>query len=213
MSLKKKFRQIKKLPDFIYPPLAFFLKIWYMTTKKEFNGKVADEPVILACWHNRLIFSVFPYEKGFRKRTYAIASPSRDGQYVADLIQAMGVKAVIRGSSKKRGAEALFEAIKRTKEGYNICMTPDGPRGPKYELKEGAVMIASKSNAKIQPYIINASSYWSLKSWDNFQIPKPFSKITINFGEPIDVPRKLSKDDVEKYRKLIEDEINKLVVD
>ena len=171
-----------------------------------------DKTVILSIWHNRLLFCALPFSREYCQRTNAIASPSRDGQYIADIMHKLGLK-TIRGSSKKSGARALLAAIKVVKNGSNVSLTPDGPRGPKYCFSSGAILLASKTGAPILPYSINSKKYWELKSWDNFQIPKPFSKMEIIYGEPIHIPTVLNEEQFEEYRLKVEQANNALTVD
>ena len=211
--MKKKFRNIKKLPDWIYTPLAWVIKIWYLTMRKEFIGSYdPDKVVIQTLWHNRLLFCAMPFVKSFRNRTYCIASSSRDGQYITDLMCALGVNA-LRGSSSKHGIHALRGALKVLKAGNNVSLTPDGPRGPKYTFSSGAILMASKTGVPIQPFSINAEKYWELKSWDNFQIPKPFTKLQIHFGELIEIPQKLSEEEFEQYRLKLEEANKAIAID
>jgi len=205
--------KLKNIPGWVYTPLTWFLKIWYMTLRKRWNGSYdPDKVVIFTSWHNRILFAALPFSRTFRNRTAAIISPSRDGQYIADIMKAFGLKA-IRGSSSKKGAAAAHMARRFLKEGVNITMTPDGPRGPKYKMSKGAIHLASKSGVPIQPYALNCSNYWELKSWDNFQIAKPFSKLEICLGELIHVPENLSDDQVEEYILRIQSALDSRTVD
>ena len=142
----------------------------------------------------------------------AVVSASRDGQYVADFIKQFGIGS-LRGSSSRRGANALLGAIHAINEKKNVAFTPDGPRGPRYVLKPGPVILASKTGAPILPVSINASRYWEIKSWDGFQIPKPGAKITMIIGETIKVPADLDAEGIEKWRKTVEDALNAVTVD
>lgn len=117
----------------------------------------------------------------------AVVSASRDGQYIADFISTLGI-ASLRGSSSKRGLHAQLAAIRAMRDGYHVSFTPDGPRGPRYQMKNGPIQLASLSGRKIIPISLNASRYWSVRSWDRFQIPKPFSRITLELGEAIEIP-------------------------
>lgn len=211
--MKKRFREIKKLPDWIYTPLAWIIKLWYMTMRKEIIGSYDPNKVVIqTIWHNRLLFCAMPFTKKFRNRTYCIASSSRDGQYITDLMCALGVNA-LRGSSSKDGARALRGAFKALKAGNNVSLTPDGPRGPKYTFSSGAILMASKTGVPIQPFSINAEKYWELNSWDNFQIPKPFSKLKIHYGELIYVPKKLTEEELEEFRIRLEQANKDIAID
>ena len=148
-----------------------------------------------------------------RKRTAAVVSASRDGQYIADLISMFGIRS-LRGSSSRRGVNALLDSVKvMREENLNVVFTPDGPRGPKYKMKPGPVMLASLTGAPVCPLSINASKYWSVKSWDGFQIPKPGATLTVVFGKPITVPKNLEGEEIEKWRLVLENALNEITVD
>ena len=147
-----------------------------------------------------------------RHRTVAVISASRDGQYIADLVRKFGVKSV-RGSSSRNAVKVLHDAFKTMKDGNLIAMTPDGPRGPKYHLNKGAIQLASKLGVPIIPIAVNYSSYWQLKSWDAFQIPKPWSKITIELGDEIPIPADLDHEEFEAARVKVENALNAITRD
>ena len=94
-----------------------------------------------------------------------------------------------------------------------IVFTPDGPRGPRYVMKTGPIHLAGVTGAEIVPVSINYSRCWSVRSWDGFQIPKPWAKITLVIGSPIAVPPRLDADGIENFRKLVEDALLKITVD
>lgn len=208
-KILKSYRKIKKLPTWLFFPIALFIKIlktFFMRSRIVDPHHCIDInklPYITVTWHNRLLFFPAMFAKKFRVRTYALISPSRDGQYVVDLISHFGVRS-IRGSSFKRGALALKEGEGILNKGYVLSITPDGPRGPKYQMSIGPILLASKTGYPILPLSINASKYWELKSWDNFQIPKPGAKIELVAGESIKIPPNLSGEEIEKWRFFVE---------
>lgn len=216
-SLKYKFRQIKKLPLWIYwfpaTLLKLSFKLLYRFELIDPHGLAAD-PHKLVCitWHNRLLFICMAFSKSAMRNTSAVISASRDGQYLADFMKFFGVEA-LRGSSSKKGANAMLGAIHQIESGRNVVFTPDGPRGPIYQIKNGPVAVASKTGALLLPFVLNSSSYWELKSWDKFQIPKPFSKLTMVIGEPIVIPPDLNSEDLEKYRVIAENSLKELTCD
>ena len=118
----------------------------------------------------------------------ALISASHDGGVLARTLQYFGVESV-RGSSSRRGAQALLELTSWTGRGYSVAITPDGPRGPCYRVSEGAVSLAQLSELPIVP--ISTRVRWKLrtKSWDRFQIPLPFARCEIRFGQPLHVGR------------------------
>ncbi|MCP4179212.1 MAG: lysophospholipid acyltransferase family protein [bacterium] len=160
-------------------------------------------PFITVTWHNRILFLAGMIQKKYRKRTFALVSASRDGQYFVDLMKQFSVRSV-RGSTSKRGGVALLEAISVLEDGNNLSLIPDGPRGPKYKMSKGPIILASKTGYPILPLGINASKYWELKSWDNFRIPKPFCKMDLVAGEGINIPPNLTDEEMEKWRLYVE---------
>ena len=107
----------------------------------------------------------------------------------------------------------MLGAIREIESGRNVVFTPDGPRGPKYEIKSGPVAVASKTGAVLVPFVLNSSRCWKLKSWDAFQIPKPFSKLTMVVGKPITIPPDLDAEGLEEYRLVAENALKELTCD
>ena len=168
------------------------------------EGPLTDGPRIFALWHNRMLGAVSaakPWQE-FRSGV-VLTSASDDGATVAAAMEVFGLGA-IRGSSSRRGAAALVQLKKAIQGGLHVCITPDGPRGPLYEVHPGMVKLASVTQVPIIPFLVHYERYWELKSWDKFQIPKPFSKVTITFGEEIKVPSKLNEEEFELMRKKVE---------
>ena len=210
--LKKKFRNIKKLPNFLFmiPVSAVKLaKICMRTEVIDPHRHVDPEkfPYISVTWHNRLLFFPVMFTMPIRKKTVAMVSASRDGQYVTDICRLFGIQSV-RGSSSKKGFIAFNDALRFLKDGCNISITPDGPRGPRYKMSKGPIALASKTGYPVLPVSINYSSYWELRSWDKFQIPKPWAKVSLVLGDPIKIPGDVSEEELEKWRKTVEDALN-----
>ncbi|MCG8371823.1 MAG: lysophospholipid acyltransferase family protein [Proteobacteria bacterium] len=135
--------------------------------------------------------------RGFRAGF--IVSASVDGDVPARIARSWGAE-VIRGSAARTGALVLRDARALMKRGVSIITTPDGPRGPAFELKPGTVLMARLTGAPLVPLGFAASRAWTLNTWDRFVIPKPFARIVIAIGEPIDVPRGASMEDLERIR-------------
>lgn len=214
---KQKFRSIKKFPSWVYWFPAQIHKVVFhlfyrleIIDPRDFCNK--NGRVIGLTWHNRLLFFPAAFPKHTLKRTVAVISASRDGQYIADFAAQYGLESV-RGSSSRGGASAQLGAFQAIKEGKNVVFTPDGPRGPRYVIKKGPIQLASKTGSKIVPVVLNASACWSLRSWDGFQIPKPFSKLTLVLGDPIDIPENLDADGIEHYRQLVEQALRDITCD
>ncbi len=115
-----------------------------------------------------------------------MSSRSFDSEYIARFIQRFGYGAA-RGSSTRGGKAALIQMIRAVRSGKSAAFTVDGPRGPIYEAKPGAVLLAAKANAALLPFSISLNRYWQLPSWDKIQIPKPFARAVVVLGEPIKV--------------------------
>ena len=216
-SFKKRFRRIKKLPAWFFFFPSILLKSMCFCL---FRHRIVDPLNLIetttgcvsVTWHNRLLYFPAIFPKIARHRTVAVVSASRDGQYVSDLISFFGIKAM-RGSSRKGGANALLGATRALQDGFNVSFTPDGPRGPKYTMSRGPVYLASAHGTKIIPVSINASRYWSVKSWDNFQIPKPFCTLTLVVGTPVAVPVGLDEKGIEEWRLKVQSALMEITVD
>ena len=166
-------------------PLAAGMRLWSRTLRVELDEdsrrrlEEATGPIILVFWHNRLFVAAELYRRFRRDRTtYCLISASRDGAWLADFMALNGLRAV-RGSSSRRGREAMRELESRLREGCDIGITPDGPRGPVYSFKAGAPMLAARTGARVLLFNVAFSSAWRLRSWDRFFLPKPFSRLTV----------------------------------
>jgi len=152
-------------------------------------GLVRQEPVIFAIWHNRLLMLPRVFDPTFQTRqSYGLISASRDGDLIADWIERSGY-GTIRGSSSRKGVIALRQLVDMlaSRQG-NVLVTPDGPRGPVYQVSQGIVFLAQKSGAPIVPIHMEYTGCWRMKSWDRFVVPKPFSTLRAIFGAPIRIP-------------------------
>lgn len=214
--LKRKIREKKKLPTWLFwfpAQLLRFLLLFYRIRIEDPNDHIHKaRGAVALMWHNRLFFFAAIFPKEARGRTKAVVSASRDGQYVTDLISFFGLSS-LRGSSSRKGANALRGALEAIREGYHVAFTPDGPRGPRYELKPGPVIVASMTGAPIVPMSVNATSYWEIKSWDKFQIPKPFSTLTLVLGDGVYVPPDLDAEGLERERLRIQELLRSVTVD
>jgi lysophospholipid acyltransferase (LPLAT)-like uncharacterized protein len=164
------------------------LQIWARTLRFEVDdrlgvlGKPVAENYIAVLWHNRLLLISFALKKFLPQRHGAgLISASRDGDLVADLTQRFGFDAV-RGSTSRLGASAILELGNVLASGRDIFITPDGPRGPAYELRPGVVFLAQKTGAGVVPVNFEYSSCWRVKSWDRFILPRPFAKVRFVIG-------------------------------
>jgi lysophospholipid acyltransferase (LPLAT)-like uncharacterized protein len=142
-----------------------------------------EEPLIYCFWHNRIPTATYFWRQ---RGIVVMSSRSFDSEYIARFIQRFGYGAA-RGSSTRGGKAALIQMIRAVRAGKSAAFTVDGPRGPLYEAKPGAVLLAAKSNAAILPFSISLDRYWQLPSWDKIQIPKPFARAVVVIGQQIKV--------------------------
>ena len=168
-------------------------------------------PAVFCIWHNRLALSMKIYFSFVRpqksdQRLAGLVSASKDGALLAAIFEKFGVQPV-RGSSSRRGAQALRELTTWADRGYDLAITPDGPRGPKYFVQEGAIVLAQLTGRVLVPVTHQLSWKISLKSWDGFQIPLPFSRCEITFGKTFLVPRESTAEAREKIRREFEAEL------
>ncbi|NPA59881.1 MAG: lysophospholipid acyltransferase family protein [Epsilonproteobacteria bacterium] len=202
-------QQLRSLALIIVPTLgAFLIRLLYFTNKKVFHAphNIGDKPIIMACWHGELLMIPYAYTR-FRKTPHVklIISEHFDGNLIAKTLEHFKFQ-TIRGSSTRSGVKALIQAIKELKNGYDIGITPDGPKGPRHEVADGIVVMAQKAKINIVLVEIKPTSYWQLSSWDKFIIPKPFGTINYYISEFIDVhdmnlqdAKKLIKDGLSKH--------------
>ena len=166
------------------------LQLWALTLRYKIEdragvvGKVTAQNYIASLWHNRLLIFPFVLRRFFPDRHgAALISASRDGELLADAIKRFDYD-VVRGSSSRLGASAILQLSQTLASGRDVVITPDGPRGPAYELGPGIVFLAQKSGASVVPVNIEYSSCWRLKSWDRFILPRPFAKVHVIIGSP-----------------------------
>jgi lysophospholipid acyltransferase (LPLAT)-like uncharacterized protein len=193
------------------------LQLWVRTLRYEIDdragviGKPTDQNYIGALWHNRLLIFPFVLRRFFsNRRGAALISASRDGDLLADAIMRFGFD-IVRGSSSRLGASAILQLTDVLASGRDVVITPDGPRGPAYELGPGIIFLAQKSGAAVVPINMEYSSCWRLKSWDRFILPRPFAKICVIVGQPHRVRSTNTVDDFEAERLRLQDAMMALV--
>lgn len=173
------------LTSFLF--VNFYKAICATLRIREENREAVDsahargEQLIFCLWHDEL-FSLIPVARQIK--VVAIVSPSKDGDYLERILEANNVGAV-RGSSTRGGVRALLSLARMMKnEQVHACITIDGPAGPRHVAKEGGLFLANRTGARIMPVRIYMKNALKVPTWDKFQIPLPFSKVVIRFGEP-----------------------------
>ncbi len=136
--------------------------------------------VVLTLWHGQLL----PLLWAHRQPTAAMISEHKDGDILARVVETFGFFSV-RGSSSRGATRVLLEAVQVLKRGADIALTPDGPRGPRYSFAPGALVLAHRASAPVVSLVAHVDRKWQLRSWDGFEIPKPFARVTIEYGEPV----------------------------
>jgi len=171
------------------------------------SGSEDIEPgVIWAFWHNRLLLlPVFRRRRVRERRICVLTSPSRDGALLAAIMKHFAMDAV-RGSSNKRAAQALVECRRRLVEGSDLAITPDGPRGPVYVAAPGTVQLARVTGRPVLPVQVEYSRKWRLKSWDRFQIPKPFARVTVTILPPLRCGARTLEEECAALQRMLEND-------
>jgi lysophospholipid acyltransferase (LPLAT)-like uncharacterized protein len=193
------------------------LQLWARTLRFEIDdranviGTPAEPRYIGALWHNRLLLLPHVIQRFLPQRHgAALISASRDGALLADLVQRFGFD-VVRGSSSRKGVAAMLQLADVMANGRDAVITPDGPRGPAYEIGGGIVFLAQKSGAAVVPINMEYSSYWRLKSWDRFILPHPFSHVRVIFGVPHSVRPTANDEEFESERVRLQDAMMQIV--
>jgi len=173
--------------------MRVFMKTWRCRWKDADLCPGLPGPVIFCFWHNRLALAMAAYDDFVREKwpcagMCAMISASRDGGFLAGLVEPFGVVA-IRGSTSRRGPQALLEATTWVEKNYSIAITPDGPRGPAYKIQPGIIHLAQLTGRPIIPLSTHTRWKIRLRSWDRFQIPLPFARCELRYGKPFWVPR------------------------
>jgi lysophospholipid acyltransferase (LPLAT)-like uncharacterized protein len=140
-----------------------------------------SEPTLFILWHNRLFMAAEVARRYRKGRTlFGLISASSDGAWLAAFFSSVGLGA-IRGSSSRFGREAATALVAALRSGCDVGITPDGPRGPLYEMKPGALIVARRARTRVVLAGMDFESAWRVSSWDGFHIPKPFSRINMRF--------------------------------
>ena len=196
--------------------LAGTLRCQWKDRSELLNGP-SPGPAIYCIWHNRLALSMLIYHHYIKKRSRGIGlaamiSASRDGGFLTAVLQRFDVQPA-RGSTSRRGPQALRELTTLARKGYDLAITPDGPRGPCYVAQEGVIALAQLTGLPIVPVSYNLQWKWRPKSWDRFLVPLPFSRCEFTFEKAFVVPRETSDVEREKFRLRLEQALKSISED
>jgi lysophospholipid acyltransferase (LPLAT)-like uncharacterized protein len=189
----------KMLPGFAALVIRAIAATMRVTTEDHASVlyKPDHPPMIFAFWHNRMFLMAPFYQRYCRGRTnYVFISRSRDGQFITEVAARFGTRA-LRGSSSRHGMSAALAALRKADDPRaDISITPDGPRGPRYQVQPGVLRLAQASGRPIVAADLQLGWKIELKSWDKFQIPLPFSRCRIVLSEPMHVPPDASEEEM-----------------
>jgi len=192
------------LASYLGPVLIYLLgktlRIEWVGEENLESVRSEKKSVIYAFWHGRMLIFTYSHRK---RKIHVLISQHRDGEYIARIIHRLGFVSV-RGSTTRGGSKALFEMCEKTAAGFDVAVTPDGPRGPGFEIHPGIIHVAQRSGMPIVPITNSAKNRWNLSSWDRFLIPKPFSEAVIVIGRPIYVSSESTTEELEEKRKELE---------
>ncbi|MGE4278612.1 MAG: lysophospholipid acyltransferase family protein [Magnetospirillum sp.] len=214
MSLAKRIGKNETIRGFLCWLASLYIRLVWVTGRWQVeNAQVPEQfwqqgkPFIIAFWHGRLLLMMKFWQHSVP--IHILISQHRDGQLIARTSAHFGI-ASIAGSSSRGGAGALRAMLKVLKSGGYVGLSPDGPKGPRMRASDGVVILSKLSGCPIVPIAYSATPRWLLKSWDRFQVPKPFGRGQFIWGEPISIPRDASDDDVEQWRARLEKVMNDL---
>jgi len=168
------------------------------------NLNSCGERIIFALWHGRQ-FLIIPYFS--HQNLCVISSTSRDGILQANILKKLGYT-IVPGSSSKSPVRALMGSIKKIKQGHNTAIAVDGPTGPIYKVKPGALFLAKKTGSAIVPLTFSSRSALILNAWDKYLLPKPFSHSLLIIDEPFYPTRDTGQKQIQKECLYIENRLN-----
>lgn len=210
MPRKRKLNEIIKIKGLSFLLKAFFKFEEMFLSYKRINYP-KTKPCIFALWHAHQCLVYCDKDK---ERLYVLVSKSNDGEIIAAGAECMGIK-TIRGSKGRNGVEATINILEKLEQGNSVGITIDGPRGPAKVVKDGVINIAKLSQVPIVPVVWYSpeSTFIKFNTWDKFTIPFLKCNIMVLYGDPIYIPSDLTKDDVNKYRLIIENKLKELYED
>lgn len=195
---------------------SVLMRIGMATLRREDIGRqypescwAKGEQIIVTFWHGRLLMMPFVYPG---QSATILISHHRDGEYITRIAQRLGYT-VVRGSATRGGARAFRQLLQSLKDGSHVAITPDGPKGPRHQVKSGVIELSRLSGMPILPVAFGAWPRTILKSWDQFLVPRPFGRGVYVWGEPIHVPGNADKAAVEKFQSMLAERLNALVAE
>lgn len=164
---------------------ALFVRLLAVTWRIRTTGReivtslrAARQPIVFTAWHGQMLPLLWHHR---REGIAVLISEHRDGEIIARIASALGFRTV-RGSTYRGADRALVGLVRELRDGHDVAVTPDGPRGPAGHFAPGALVAAQRAGAPVVSVAASATRAWRLRSWDGFMIPKPFARVTIAYG-------------------------------
>lgn len=202
-------RELNGWQTWVLSPLAWMVRGLVASLKFDFDDELVAKlnaeqgAVVFALWHNRSFIShrLHRIGRGKSRQLWGMVSASKDGAWLSAFYRKIGVNC-IRGSSSRRSMQAAREMARKAREGHDLGITVDGPRGPVYQAQSGAAWLMLASGAKLFLVVPEFTGYWRMKSWDKYYLPKPFSTVKVHgeFWQPTgtDIDRETLRQEIEK---------------
>ena len=204
--MSAKIELIAPLGALVIRLLGFSWKIQVADAHFLEDARAYSRNVLFAVWHGRLLpLSVSHHGRSIQ----VLASEHEDGELLGRAITYLGFGHV-RGSSTRGGANAIRRLVGKLRDGFDVGITVDGPRGPRYEVKPGPVEIAKLAGVAIVPITTSSKRHKVFSSWDAFELPYPFTRVTVRYGEPVVVPQDAGADVLEEKRRLLENRLQEI---
>jgi len=170
-----------------------------------------NERVVIAFWHGQLAMLQAAY-RGRGSGICTQVSRHSDGEIIARAVQPFGIRAA-RGSATRGGLASVREMLEAHREGYDLAIALDGPRGPIHHAKPGAIRLAQATGTRLFPVACAPRRGWAFASWDRFTVPMPFTRIHYVFGPPLVIAREVGDDAIETARAALESELSRITAE
>lgn len=191
------------------------LRALFLTVRTDIRigqkGAMTDAPPIgptrycFCLWHDIILAALFCHKA---HSLSALVSRHQDGTYLSDLLELLGIRPV-RGSASRGGAQATKQLMEMSDQ--HVCITPDGPRGPRRQMKDGITYVSARTGRPVVPVTVKATRCWKIPAgWSDIMVPKPFSKVVAITGTPIDIPADCSREQIAEFTAQIQDEMDRL---
>jgi len=166
-------------------------------------------PVVFVFWHSRLLPLAYIHRG---EGVVVLVSRHSDGEYIARVVERMGF-GTARGSSTRGGMTGLRQLLRAARDGRDLALTPDGPKGPLKKFKWGALLVAQRAGFPVIPVGLHVDRAWILSSWDRFVIPRPFARIDVRYGDPHEIPPEWDREQLQRKAEELEGILNHLTFD